>query len=106
MVCAGAGEQGEDFFLVESGVVSCTQAKSATDATEMSLLSLGPGDYFGEMALMLDEPRAANCIASRGMVCCAFRLVSIFYVVMVIGWLLTGFKSMIGLSFLMTGFVS
>lgn len=62
------GEQGEDFFLIEAGTVSCTQAKSATDATEMPLLSLGPGDYFGEMALMLDEPRAANCIATEGKV--------------------------------------
>lgn len=49
--------------MIESGTVLCTQAKSATDATEMPLLNLGAGDYFGEMALMLDEPRAANCIA-------------------------------------------
>lgn len=62
------GEQGEDFFLIESGTVLCTQAKSATDATEMALLNLGAGDYFGEMALMLDEPRAANCIAGGGQV--------------------------------------
>ncbi|CBN75351.1 conserved unknown protein [Ectocarpus siliculosus] len=64
------GQQGEDFFLIEEGVVSCTQAKSATDPTEMSLLTLGPGEYFGEMALMLDEPRAANCIAVQGNVKC------------------------------------
>lgn len=49
-------------------MVSCTQAKSATDPTEMSLLKLGQGEYFGEMALMLDEPRAANCIATEGKV--------------------------------------
>lgn len=54
--------------MIESGTVSCTQAKSATDATEISLLTLGAGDYFGEMALMLDEPRAANCIAGNGKV--------------------------------------
>lgn len=54
--------------MIESGIVSCTQAKSATDATEMALLTLGAGDYFGEMALMLDEPRAANCIAAGGKV--------------------------------------
>ncbi|CAM9429197.1 unnamed protein product, partial [Sphacelaria rigidula] len=64
------GEHGEDFFLIESGTVSCTQAKSATDLTEMALLTLGAGDYFGEMALMLDEPRAANCIAGGGRVTC------------------------------------
>ncbi|CAM9860220.1 unnamed protein product [Scytosiphon promiscuus] len=64
------GQQGEDFFLIEEGVVSCTQAKSATDPTEMSLLTLGKGEYFGEMALMLEEPRAANCIATEGKVKC------------------------------------
>ena len=62
------GQQGEDFFLIEDGVVSCTQAKSATDPTEISLLTLGKGEYFGEMALMLEEPRAANCIATEGKV--------------------------------------
>eukprot|EP00903_Cladosiphon_okamuranus_P007650 g7418.t1 len=64
------GQQGEDFFLIEDGVVSCTQAKSATDPTEISLLTLGKGEYFGEMALMLEEPRAANCIATEGKVRC------------------------------------
>lgn len=49
-------------------MVSCTQAKSATDPTEISLLTLGKGEYFGEMALMLEEPRAANCIATEGQV--------------------------------------
>lgn len=64
------GQQGEEFFLIESGTVSCTQAKSATDPTEMSLLTLGAGEYFGEMALMLDEPRAANCISKSAKVKC------------------------------------
>jgi Cyclic nucleotide-binding domain len=34
------------------------------------LLTLKDGDYFGEMSLMLDEPRAANCIAVEGPVRC------------------------------------
>jgi CRP-like cAMP-binding protein len=50
--------------------VRCTQWRSATDTTEAPLLTLGAGDYFGEMALMLEEPRAANCIASGGPVRC------------------------------------
>ncbi|CAM9776868.1 unnamed protein product, partial [Discosporangium mesarthrocarpum] len=58
-----SGEQGDEFFLIESGSVTCTQARSATDPTEVPLLTLVAGEYFGEMALMLDEPRAANCIA-------------------------------------------
>lgn len=62
--------------------MSCTQAKSATDPTEISLLTLGKGEYFGEMALMLEEPRAANCIATGGKVLyhtsCRFFLVHFF----------------------------
>lgn len=74
-----AGQQGEDFFLIEDGVVSCTQAKSATDATEISLLTLGAGEYFGEMALMLEEPRAANCIATAGKVSACVRACVSFF---------------------------
>ena len=80
---ASAGQQGEDFFLIEAGTVSCTQAKSATDPTEMSLLTLGAGEYFGEMALMLDEPRAANCIAKSAKVCSLFFFFFLFDVCVV-----------------------
>ncbi len=63
------GETGDTFFLIESGKVCCTQYKSMTDTTEIPLLNLKEGDYFGEMALMLEEPRAAHCIA-QGPVSC------------------------------------
>jgi CRP-like cAMP-binding protein len=36
---------------------------------EKDLITLSVGDYFGEMALMLDEPRHANCIAVGNAVC-------------------------------------
>ncbi len=64
------GETGNMFYLIESGNVCCTQYKSATDTTEVPLLNLKEGDYFGEMALMLEEPRAAHCIAVTGPVSC------------------------------------
>ncbi len=64
------GDTGDTFYLIESGNVRCTQYKSSTDTTEVPLLNLKEGEYFGEMALMLEEPRAAHCIAVNGPVSC------------------------------------
>ncbi len=48
---------------------------------ETPLLQLGEGDYFGEMALLLDEPRHANCIASTLVEC--YTLVRLVFVTFV-----------------------
>ena len=55
------GGAGTDFFIIEEGTVKCTQTKAS--GREVELITLKPGDYFGEMALLLNELRAANCIA-------------------------------------------
>jgi len=60
------GDQGDDFFLVKEGQVKCTHQNQTQ---EQVLLELGPGDYFGEMALMLDEPRHANVDALKKTTC-------------------------------------
>jgi serine/threonine protein kinase/CRP-like cAMP-binding protein len=46
--------------LIKEGTVRCTQQKMDR---EVQLIDLAEGEYFGEMALLLDEPRHANCIA-------------------------------------------
>ena len=37
--------------------------------TTKTLMTLGPGDYFGERALLTDEPRAASCTAQGNVLC-------------------------------------
>ena len=61
------GGAGTDFFIIEEGTVRCTQTKAS--GREVELITLKPGDYFGEMALLLNELRAANCIASGPVKC-------------------------------------
>mmetsp|Transcript_12273 Transcript_12273/g.11105 ORF Transcript_12273/g.11105 Transcript_12273/m.11105 type:complete len:832 (+) Transcript_12273:78-2573(+) len=61
------GDVGNSFFIIEEGNVRCTQIKSS--GKEVDLITLKEGDYFGEMALMLNETRHANCIASNKVKC-------------------------------------
>ncbi|MBN8249820.1 MAG: cyclic nucleotide-binding domain-containing protein [Verrucomicrobia bacterium] len=56
------GSGGAAFFLIESGEVSVT-AKGVPVAT------LGPGDYFGEVALIDGGPRSATVTARTDLVC-------------------------------------
>ena len=55
------GDVGISFFIIEEGTVRCTQVKST--GIEVNLITLKSGDYFGEMALMLNETRHANVYA-------------------------------------------
>ena len=61
------GEAGTSFFIIEDGAVKCTQIKAS--GREVELLQLKNGEYFGEMALMLNETRHANVIAISQVKC-------------------------------------
>jgi flavin-dependent dehydrogenase len=55
------GTPGETIFLLLEGEVIVT---SESSGLKQDLLRLKPGEFFGLMALVDDEPRAASCVAS------------------------------------------
>lgn len=56
-----ADESGDIFCLIREGKVKVTM--TSPEGKEIILSILGPGDFFGEMALLDDEPRSATVIA-------------------------------------------
>jgi CRP/FNR family transcriptional regulator, cyclic AMP receptor protein len=56
-----ADESGDVFCLIESGKVKVTMI--SPDGKEIILSMFGPGDFFGEMAVLDDKPRSATVIA-------------------------------------------
>src|SRR3974390_523049 len=57
----GAG--GAGFFVIEEGELDVTVGGESTGRT------VGPGEYFGEVALLNDSPRTATLTARTDMVC-------------------------------------
>lgn len=56
-----ADERGDVFCLIVTGRVKVTMI--SPEGKEIILSMLGPGDFFGEMALLDDEPRSATVMA-------------------------------------------
>jgi len=54
-------EEGDFFFTITEGRIKVTIL--GDDGREVILSVLGPGDFFGEMALLDNEPRSATAIA-------------------------------------------
>ena len=54
-------EEGDFFFMIVAGRIKVTIL--GDDGREIILSMLGPGDFFGEMALLDNEPRSATAIA-------------------------------------------
>ncbi|KAI8361266.1 cyclic nucleotide-binding-like protein [Mortierella sp. GBAus27b] len=62
------GDQGDNFFIIESGEATVTKCNEAGE--EFPMPGLGPGQYFGELALLNDMPRAAT-VKAQGRLKCA-----------------------------------
>ena len=58
-----ASEPGDVFCLIQSGAVKVTMI--SPEGKEIILSMLGPGEFFGEMALLDDQPRSATVVATE-----------------------------------------
>ena len=58
-----ADESGDIFCLIKEGQVKVTMI--SPEGKEIILSLLGPGDFFGEMALLDNEPRSATVVATE-----------------------------------------
>lgn len=52
------GEKGDHLFVIDSGILDCT--KITETGQNLHLVTYGPGDAFGELALLYNAPRAAT----------------------------------------------
>ena len=60
------GDAGDTFFIIKSGSV---RIDKTTNGISELVGELGPGKYFGELALRRSEPRAATVTAIEAVVC-------------------------------------
>ena len=56
------GDQGDSFYVVKSGAVEVRRRAEGTDE-ESTVGHLGEGEYFGEIALLMNVPRTASVTA-------------------------------------------
>lgn len=61
------GDPGDAFYVIQEGLVKI--AKKLGDGTIKEIVTLKKGDFFGERALLTNEPRSANCIAEQSVQC-------------------------------------
>jgi CRP-like cAMP-binding protein len=61
------GDTGLGLYVIASGRVEAVQERAGAEA--LVLNTLGPGDFFGEMALLDDYPRSASVIAMEPTEC-------------------------------------
>jgi CRP-like cAMP-binding protein len=61
------GKGGAGLFVIVSGEAEATRVR--TDGTKTVVNTFGPTDFFGELALLDDEPRTASVVATEDTDC-------------------------------------
>ncbi len=61
------GQGGEGFFIVVTGSADAIYKRA--DGTGVTLNSFGPGDFFGELAVLTDALRTASVVATSPLHC-------------------------------------
>jgi CRP-like cAMP-binding protein len=56
------GDDGDAFYIIQEGTIQVKDIEVGGKVYED--MTLGPGEFFGERALVTEEPRTANCIAA------------------------------------------
>jgi hypothetical protein len=59
------GEAGDDMYLIESGTAEVRISQGLAEG--VTVATLGPGDFFGEIALLTGEERIADVVAAEPM---------------------------------------
>ncbi|KRZ33910.1 cAMP-dependent protein kinase regulatory subunit [Trichinella pseudospiralis] len=62
------GQPGDNFFIILEGEAEVYQKRSEDSKPEL-VGHLNPSEYFGEIALLLDRPRAATVVAKTALKC-------------------------------------
>jgi cAMP-dependent protein kinase regulator len=66
------GDPGEKFYLLDAGTAIAT--KSQSDGSQTTVMEYNTGAYFGEKALITNETRAANVIATSEVLCLSLEI--------------------------------
>lgn len=60
------GSMGDHFYLIYDGKVDVYKHGNIFKGALVKLATLTRGEFFGEMALLFNQPRTADCVAQRG----------------------------------------